>query len=104
MSEKENMMKGYWVVLGAAVTDTEAQQTYGALWAPIAAKYQARLITGGSSLDLREGPGIARALLVEFPSLEMAQACYDDPDYRQALPFALRASNRHLIVLEGEIK
>ncbi|MFD1810190.1 hypothetical protein ACFSHQ_25240 [Gemmobacter lanyuensis] len=34
----------------------------------------------------------------------MAQACYDDPDYRQALPFALRASNRHLIILEGEIK
>jgi hypothetical protein len=28
-------MKGYWLILGAEVTDQEAQE-YGGLWAPIA--------------------------------------------------------------------
>lgn len=95
-------MKGYWLVLGTAVTDPEAQMTYGALWAPIAAKYGARLITNGS-LNLCEGEGIARALLVEFPSVEQARACYDDPDYTHAKAFALAASDRTLLILEGNI-
>ena len=29
-------MKGYWIVLGSDVTDPDAQQAYGKLWAPIA--------------------------------------------------------------------
>jgi len=94
-------MKGYWLVLGTAVTDTAAQKTYGALWAPIAAKYGARLITNGS-LDLREGEGIARALMVEFPDVATARACYDDPDYAHAKAFALAASDRTLLILEGD--
>ncbi|MEW5511327.1 hypothetical protein [Pseudomonas asiatica] len=35
-------MKGYWIILGTAVTDTQAQQEYGRLWAPIAEHYGAR--------------------------------------------------------------
>lgn len=96
-------MKGYWIVLGTAVTDPEAQKAYGALWAPIAKKYQARLISEGSSLDLREGEGIARVLMVEFPSIKLAHACYDDPDYAQAKAYALAASNRTLLIVEGAI-
>jgi hypothetical protein len=36
-------MKGYWIILGAEVTDLEAQQEYGRLWQPIAQKYDAQL-------------------------------------------------------------
>ncbi len=36
-------MKGYWFILGTDITDEEAQQKYGKLWAPLAEKYQARL-------------------------------------------------------------
>lgn len=36
-------MKGYWIILGSAPTDTEAQQEYGRLWGPIAEKYDAKL-------------------------------------------------------------
>lgn len=95
-------MKGYWLVIGTAVTDPVAQKTYGALWAPIAAKYGARLITNGS-LDLREGAGIARALMVEFPDVATARACYEDPDYAHAKAFALAASDRTLLILEGNL-
>jgi hypothetical protein len=30
-------MKGYWFILGTDITDEEAQQKYGKLWAPLAA-------------------------------------------------------------------
>lgn len=96
-------MKGYWIVLGSPVTDIEAQRLYADLWAPIAAQYHARLIADGGSLALLEGEGIARLLLVEFPSLAVARACYEDPDYAAAKVQALAASNRTLIILEGAI-
>lgn len=96
-------MKGYWIVLGGPVTDLEAREKYGALWAPIAKKYQARVVSEGSSLDLREGEGIARVLIVEFPSIDLARACYADPEYADAMAYALAASQRTLLILEGEI-
>lgn len=96
-------MKGYWIILGTRVTDADAQARYGALWAPIAAKYQARLVASGSSLDLKEGRDTARTLLVEFPDIAAARACYDDPDYQHAKDFALAASSRDLLIVEGDI-
>jgi len=42
-------------------------------------------------------------VLVEFPSLESAKACYADPDYEDAMRFALEASNRVLVMFEGEL-
>lgn len=97
-------MKGYWIILGTEVTDHEAQAKYGALWAPIAEKYQVRLIATGSSLDLKEGRNTQRMFLVEFPNFAMAKACYDDPDYQHAKVFALAASSRDLVLLEGDIR
>lgn len=96
-------MKGYWVILGTKVTDPEAQARYGALWAPIAAKYQARLIAPGGALELLEGRQTERVLVVEFPSYALAKACYDDPEYQHAKTFAHAASSRDLLLLEGNI-
>jgi uncharacterized protein (DUF1330 family) len=96
------IMKGYWIVLGAEVTDLEAQQEYARLWRPIGEKYGAQL----KSLDaeaLKEAGGSNRALTVEFESFAQAKACYEDPAYTEAKAFALRASKRQLIIIEGEL-
>ena len=42
-------------------------------------------------------------IVVEFPSLELAKACYADPAYVEARRFALRASNRILVIFGGEL-
>ncbi|SAL37622.1 hypothetical protein AWB74_01483 [Caballeronia arvi] len=96
-------MKGYWIVLGSSVTDKDAQQAYGALWAPIAEKYQAKLKTVDAASVLKEQRETQRVLVVEFPSHEAAIACYEDPAYQEAKEFALRASNRELLILAGEL-
>ena len=42
-------------------------------------------------------------VLVEFPSLEIAKTCDAHPAYEEAMRFALEASNRVLVMFEGEL-
>ena len=96
-------MKGYWLVIGEAIRDEAAQKAYGALWAPIAAKYGARLIANGGAAELKEARQTRRVLIVEFPDLAAARACYDDPAYIAARELAWKASSRELLIFEGAI-
>ncbi|WP_320228202.1 DUF1330 domain-containing protein [Mesorhizobium captivum] len=71
-------MKGYWLIVGTEISDQEAQAGYARLWRPIGEKYQAR------SNPMKQPPLVKEArdagrVVVEFPSLEMAKACYDYP-------------------------
>ena len=95
-------MKGYWIILGTAVTDTQAQQEYGRLWAPIAEQYGARLKVLDSTA-LVESHTSTRALAVEFDSYAQAKACYADPAYSEAKAMALRAYRRELLIVEGDL-
>jgi uncharacterized protein (DUF1330 family) len=70
---------------------------------PIAEKYQARLNPTKVPPLLKEGRNTSRVVIAEFPSYEIAKACYEDPAYQQAWQFALRASNRDVLIFEGEI-
>lgn len=96
-------MKGYWLILGSAITDPTAQEDYGKLWAPIAAKYGARLVRDPKDLRLLEGRDTARVLLVEFADLATAQACYDDPAYAVARAKAHEASRRDLVIFAADL-
>lgn len=96
-------MKGYWLILGTKIADPEAQAAYAKLWAPIAAKYGAIINPSKAPPVLREARDAERLVVVEFPSLAAAKACYDDPAYQHALQFALKASKRHLVMLEGSL-
>ena len=95
-------MKGYWIILGTAISDAAAQADYRLLWAPIAEKYGARLNPTQTPPILKEGRNTARVIIVEFPTYEAARTCYDDPAYQEAKTFALRASNRDLLIVEGD--
>jgi len=96
-------MKGYWFILGTEVVDQDAQQEYGKLWAPIAAKYGVRVLRGPEAPSLQESRAdTSRVLLVEFPTYADAKACYDDSDYAAARIFALKAAKRDFMIIEAE--
>ena len=40
-------------------------------------------------------------MIVEFPSLEAAEACYRSPEYQEALVFAKKAVQRNACIVEG---
>lgn len=96
-------MKGYWLIIGTEISDQEAQAEYARLWKPIGEKYQARSNPTKEPPLLVEARDAGRVVVVEFPSLEMAKACYDDPAYDEARRFALQASNRVLLIFEGDL-
>ncbi|WP_244471873.1 DUF1330 domain-containing protein [Rhizobium phaseoli] len=51
---------------------------------------------------MKEARDARRVTIVEFPSYQLAKACYDDAAYKEARQFALRASNRELLIIEGD--
>ncbi|MFV0473195.1 MAG: DUF1330 domain-containing protein [Pikeienuella sp.] len=96
-------MKGYWLIMKEEVADQAAQAEYGRLWAPIAAKYKAVLNPASVSSLLKEARDGAKFLIVEFPSYEAARICYEDPAYREAKSFAMKASKRDLVIIGGDL-
>ncbi|MDX8512540.1 DUF1330 domain-containing protein [Mesorhizobium captivum] len=96
-------VKGYWLIIGTEISDQEAQAKYGRLWKPIGEKYQARVNPSKQPPLLMEARDAQRLLVVEFPSLEIAKACYSDPAYGEAMRFALQASKRVLVIFEGDL-
>ncbi|MFK0270453.1 DUF1330 domain-containing protein [Pseudomonas asiatica] len=95
-------MKGYWIIFGSAVADADAQQEYARLWGPISEKYNAKVKVLGPD-QVVETTLSSRVLAVEFPSLALAKACYDDPAYTEAKIYALRAATREMIIIEGDL-
>jgi len=94
-------VKGYWFIIGTAVKDAEAQQEYARLWKPVAEKYKARINPMAEPVQKMEILGTERVIVVEFPSLADAKACYDDPTYQEAKEYALKASMRELFIFEA---
>jgi uncharacterized protein (DUF1330 family) len=47
-----------------------------------------------------EGNDRARNVVARFPSVEAAVACYNSPEYQEALSHARGASVRDLVVVE----
>ena len=94
-------MAGYWIIRGT-VKDQEAFAEYVRLWQPIAEKYGARFIAPGNRHQTREGADCARAVIVEFESYDKAVACYDDADYQASLPYAFKAYDRELTIVDGD--
>lgn len=95
-------MKGYWIILATEIRDPQAQQAYAQRWKPIADKYGAALKLLDACV-LKEQSHSSRVIAAEFPSYAQAKACYEDPAYADAKIFALSASNRELLIIEGDL-
>ena len=94
------MPKGYWIAR-IDVTDAEAYKLYVAANAVVFAKFGARFIVRGGDAEAKEGTARARNVVIEFPTLEAARACYFSPEYATAIALRQNASNGDLIIMGG---
>lgn len=94
------MPKGYWIA-NNLVTDPVAYEAYKAANAAPFAKHGARFLVRGGAQAVREGTANPRTVVIEFPSLQAAQACYDSPEYQAAIALRAPASSGTLIIVEG---
>lgn len=94
------MPKGYWIAR-VDVHDAEGYKGYVAANAAAFAKYGARFLVRGGAFESVEGTPRARNVVLEFPSYEAALACWNSPEYREALALRLPYSEADVIVIEG---
>ena len=93
-------MSAYWIA-HVAVTDEEAYGRYAALATGAIEAHGGEFLARAGRHRQLEGRDRARNVVVRFPSLEDAVACYESPAYREALEHARRAAERDLVVVEG---
>lgn len=59
------------------------------------------LVIQGGPESLEGGPAPDSVVLLEFPSVEDAQAWYNSPEYQAALPDRLEAAEYRSFIVEG---
>ncbi len=94
------MPKGYWIA-HVDVHDAEVYEQYKAANAAPFAKYGARFVVRGGPQEVREGAMRPRTVVIEFPSVEAARACYDSDEYAAAKAIRTPISDGDLIIVEG---
>ena len=93
-------MTAYWIA-HVTVTDPEAYQGYQALAPAAFAAHGARFLARGGAHEVLEGPMLDRHVVIEFPSLAAARACYHSPEYQAARARREAAAVAHVVIVEG---
>ena len=95
------MAKGYWVA-HLDVNDPEAYKGYVARNGKAFVKYGARFLVRGGQFECREGKSRSRNVVLEFKDYETALACYNSPEYAEALKHRMPpTADGDVIIIEG---
>ena len=94
------MPKGY-VIAHATVTDLARWSEYVAKSKVALDKYEGRPIVRGGRCEVVEGNGVARNVVLEFPSYEHALGYARSPEYAEAKSLREGAGTIDITVVEG---
>ena len=95
-------MPAYWVAR-AKVTDPVQYKKYTDLVPAIVAKHGGKVLARGGRYKINEGPhDFHRFVVIEFPTLERAVACFESPEYRAAAAFRRAGAGEvENVIVEG---
>ena len=93
-------MAAYWIA-HVTVTDAERYAGYQALAPAAFARFGARFLARGGKAEVLEGPAHARHVVIEFPDLAAARACYDSAEYRAARAARAGAADVAVVIVAG---
>ncbi|MEM6308557.1 MAG: DUF1330 domain-containing protein [Pseudomonadota bacterium] len=91
--------KAYWLA-NVTITDPDMYAGYQAVAPEAFAKHNARFLARGSATTL-EGNPWERRVIIEFASMEDAQACYHSPEYQNARKHRISACRADIALIEG---
>ena len=94
------MAKAYWI---ASVTVNDMDKYKGYIEAAPAAfkKYGATYLARGGKFKQLDGEGRSRNVVIEFPSLQAAEDCYNSPEYQAAKAMRAGAAVVSVVIVEG---
>lgn len=80
-------MVAYWVAR-AKINDAVEYKKYTDQVPGILAKFDGKVLARGGDYETLEGPEtFERFVVIEFPSMEAARACFGSPEYQAAAAF-----------------
>ena len=92
--------KGYW--LGTVeVSDNERYKDYVSTAAAAYQRFGAKFLVRGGENIAAEGDWCSRNVVVEFPSYQHAQDCYNSPEYAKARAIRQEVSEGRILIIEG---
>jgi len=94
------MPKAYWIAR-VDVRDAETYKKYVEIGRPAYERNGARFLARGGKTEVLEGAARARNVVVEFPSMEAALACYNSPEYTEARKIRQSVSDGEFVLVEG---
>lgn len=91
-----------YVIVQIQVRDAIAYEEYRLQAPPIIARYDGKYLARGGRVETLEGDWKpARFVILEFPSVERAQAWHSSPEYQAIAPIRYRNATSQMIVVEG---
>lgn len=93
-------MPAYWIA-HVTVTDPDAYKGYQALAPAAFAAHGARFLARGGASEVLEGEGLDRHVVIEFPDLAAARACYASPEYSAARACRAGACIAQIVIVDG---
>ena len=95
------MNKGYWVAR-VNIDNTEAFKDYATRAKVAIEKFGGRYVTRGGNFFIIEGKHeFERNVIVEFPSVKIAEDCYNSREYQEAKSFRIGKADFNAIIIEG---
>jgi uncharacterized protein (DUF1330 family) len=91
-----------YVVVEVEVRDPATYEQYKTLAPPSIAQYGGRYIARGGTTVALEGEWLPKRLvLLEFPSIERAQAWWDSPEYAPAKAMRQASASTDMVLIDG---
>ena len=91
-----------YVINDMEITDPQRFEEYKRLSPPTVAAYGGRFLArGGEVTPLEGGWQPRRLVMLEFPSIDQAQAWLDSPEYAPARRLRQLSAKSRMVVIEG---
>lgn len=95
------MARGYWVVTFRSVSDNSGVDAYAGASLPAIHRRGGRILAAGVPAFNHEAGSDQRVAIVEFDSLEAAEAAYLSQEYQASLQYLAGAAVRDVRIVEG---
>jgi uncharacterized protein (DUF1330 family) len=93
-----------YVINDMEITDPQRFEEYKRLSPPTVAAYGGRFLARGGEVTALEGGWQPRRLvMLEFPSVDQAQAWLNSPEYAPARRLRQLSANSRMVVIEGTL-
>jgi uncharacterized protein (DUF1330 family) len=94
------MAKAYWIA-SVEVSDPVKYKGYADAAPEAFKKFGAKYLARGGKFQQLEGEGRSRNVVVEFPSLQAAEDCFNSPEYKAAKAKRAGAATISVVIVEG---